>query len=450
LTAWYAAVLSGVLAVFATGFYLTHARSRLRAFDEELVRTSGLLARTVETELAEGSDLLVAAREALEDIALPGRSLAVFDAQGTLVAGDWPQGASFAAPPPDKGSAHATVKAASGELRAYRERRAFPGGGFEVGAAEPLLAIDRELAQLRRALGAAFLLSLALALAGGWWIARGALGPLRTMAGSAQRATGSAPGFRLEAPNPRDELGTLAASFNGLLARVDALLAQQRQFMADASHELRTPVSIARTALEVALGRPTRSADEYRDALRLVAAQMRRLSRLVDDLLTLARADAAGLRVEREPLYLDELVADVVSEARVLAAAKGVALGSAGATDVDTRGDERMLRQLFLNLLDNAIRHTPAGGKVELDLEVAGPLALVTVVDGGPGIPDGDRERVFERFVRLDGQHGDGAGLGLAIARAIAEAHGGSLALARSGPGGSAFEVRLPRMVPAA
>jgi signal transduction histidine kinase len=268
------------------------------------------------------------------------------------------------------------------------------------------------------------------------------------MAGEAQRATGSEPGFRLAAPNPVDELGALAASFNGLLTRLDAVLAQQRNFMADASHELRTPVSIARTALEVCLGRPSRSEGEYRDSLKVVAAQMRRLSRVVDDLLTLARADAAGLRVEREPLYLDEVVAEVVSEARVLAAAKGVTLGSAGATDVEARGDERMLRQLFLNLLDNAIRHTPEGGRVEVGLSVVEQGVEVTVSDGGPGIPDADRDRIFERFVRLDGRHApEGAGLGLPIARAIAEAHRGSLGLARSGPGGSTFVVRLPRLL---
>ena len=170
---------------------------------------------------------------------------------------------------------------------------------------------------------------------------------------------------------------------------------------------------------------------------------------MVDDLLTLARADAAGLRVEREPLYLDELVADVVSEARVLAAAKGVTLGSAGAADVEARGDERMLRQLLLNLLDNAIRHTPGGGGSTWALSVVEQAVEVTVSDGGPGIPEADRERVFERFVRLDGQHsGEGAGLGLAIARAIAEAHQGSLALGAQRPRGQ--HLRGPAAPPAA
>ena len=345
--------------------------------------------------------------------------------------------------------AHATLETPGGPVRLYQSRHRHGETVFAVGAAESLGGVvEHELGFLRRALLGAFFGSLLLALAGGWWIARGALRPVGAMAAEARRATGSAPGFRLTPPNPKDELGTLASSFNGLLARLDAVLAQQKQFMADASHELRTPVSIARTALEVALGRASRPEEEYRDALRVVVGQMRRLTRVVDDLLTLARADAAGLRPEPLPLYLDELVAEVVAEAKVLAEAKSVTLGFEGSPDVEARGDERLLRQMLLNLLDNAIRHTPEGGRVQVRLAARDQAAEVAVTDGGPGIPEADRERVFERFVRLEGaRSGEGAGLGLAIARAIAEAHRGSLRLSRSDASGSTFLARLPLTV---
>ncbi|HSB62329.1 MAG TPA: HAMP domain-containing sensor histidine kinase, partial [Vicinamibacteria bacterium] len=248
-----------------------------------------------------------------------------------------------------------------------------------------------------------------------------------------------------------DELGLLARAFNDLLARLESALSQQRRFMADASHELRTPVSISRTAIEVTLGRRGRPEDEYRDCLGVVAGQMRRLTRIVEDLFTLARADAAGLTLERGPLYLDELVADCVEEVKVLAVPKGVALYRKGEGDLEIRGDERRLRQMLVNLLDNAVRHTPAGGWVRVDLVTRADAVELAVTDSGEGVPEGERERVFERFVRLDpSRPGEGAGLGLPIARAIAEAHGGTLVLARSDGSGSTFLARLPLPGPAA
>jgi signal transduction histidine kinase len=163
------------------------------------------------------------------------------------------------------------------------------------------------------------LLTLVVAGAGGWWIARGALRPLEAMAAEARGITERTPGSRLASPNPRDELAQLTRAFNDLLGRLEGALAQQRQFMADASHEVRTPVSIARTSIDVTLGKGGRAEDEYGDALLVVREQMRRLTRIVDDLFALSRADAAGLPLDRRPLYLDELVDDCVRQNRVLA-----------------------------------------------------------------------------------------------------------------------------------
>jgi signal transduction histidine kinase len=264
------------------------------------------------------------------------------------------------------------------------------------------------------------------------------------MAGDAARITDRTPGRRLHAPHPRDELGTLARAFNDLLGRLESAMAQQRQFMADASHELRTPVSIARTAIDVA-GGPGRPEAEYLDALGVIARQMRRLSRIVDDLFTLARADATGFPLQRAPLYLDELVADCVKEARVLAAEKPVALEWTGPADLEIDGDERLLRQMLMNLLHNAVRHTPPAGRTRVEITAGEGVVSVDVADSGPGVAEGDRERIFQRFVRLDpARSGEGAGLGLPIARAIAEAHGGTLVLARSNGAGSVFRVTIP------
>jgi heavy metal sensor kinase len=267
------------------------------------------------------------------------------------------------------------------------------------------------------------------------------------MAAQAGRISERTPGQRLAPGHPEDELGRLAKAFNDLLARLEAALATQRQFMADAAHELRTPVSVARTAAEVALSRERRAEDEYRDALAVVDDQMRRLARIVEDMFLLARADAVGLPLQPGPLYLDELVADCVRDAALLAAEKHVRVEWQGDGELEAVGDESLLRRMLANLLDNAVRHTPAAGRVQVGLAARPDEFEVAVTDGGPGIPDAQRERIFERFVRLDEARGrsQGAGLGLSIARTIAETHGGSLVLARSDAGGSTFVIRLPR-----
>ena len=163
-------------------------------------------------------------------------------------------------------------------------------------------------------------------------------------------------------------------------------------------------------------------------------------------MLTLARADATGLPLDPRPLYLDELASGCVEQMKVLAGPRAVALHWRGDTEVEVLGDERLLRQLLDNLLHNAIRHTPGGGAVSVEVAASDGVADLTVTDGGGGIPAAERERIFERFVRLDPSRagGDGAGLGLPIARAIAEAHGGTLVLARSDASGSSFRARLP------
>lgn len=317
---------------------------------------------------------------------------------------------------------------------------------YLVGVAESLASLERELRGLRRALLGLVASALLLAAGGGFWLARDALRPVALMAEEARRISDRTPGSRLTAPRSRDELSVLAEAFNDLVGRLEKALAQQRQFMADASHELRTPVSVARTAIEVSLARSGRVEAEYRNSLGVVGEQMRRLSRLVEDMFTLARADVAPLPLEVERLYLDELVAGCILEARLLGAEKGVGLTWSGPQDLEVNGDERRLRQMLMNLLGNAVRHTPPGGSVQVELAApAGPFEI-SVSDGGGGVPEAERERIFERFVRLDASRrtADGAGLGLPIARVIAEAHGGSLVLSRSDPSGSTFLVRLP------
>jgi signal transduction histidine kinase len=216
--------------------------------------------------------------------------------------------------------------------------------------------------------------------------------------------------------------------------------------MADASHELRTPVSAARTAADVTLSQAHRDEDEYRDALAIVLAQTRRLGRLVDDMFVLARADAAGYPLLLRTCFIDEVLEECAGAARVLASATGVRLETSLQNHVVAQADGALVRQLAMNLLENAVKHTPEGGRVRLSLRAAGGCAEIAVSDTGGGIPPSERERIFERFVRLDAARSntDGAGLGLPIARWIAESHQGTVTLDESGPSGSTFVARLP------
>jgi hypothetical protein len=205
---------------------------------------------------------------------------------------------------------------------------------------------------------------------------------------------------RLPVANPRDELGQLAVTFNELLSRLNAAFAQQRRFMADASHELRTPLSVMNTTAQVTLEKARRDESEYRDAIAIMAEQTRRLACIVEDMFTLARVDAGRRKLHETSFYLDELIAETVRAARVLAVRKGVTVAFAHPAETPYFGDEGLLRQMVLNLLDNAIRHTPAAGTVSLQLGRQDSSHLITVADTGAGIPVEAQPHIFERFYR--------------------------------------------------
>jgi signal transduction histidine kinase len=286
------------------------------------------------------------------------------------------------------------------------------------------------------------MVGLVVAAVGGWFIGRQTLKPLTRMAGQAQHINERNPTERLTAPPVNDELGDLAGSFNELLDRLAAALNFQRQFMADASHELRTPVSVVRTATQVALSQHIRANEEYRESLAIIGEQATRLSRLVDAMFLLSRAEAHGVPLRPEFLNLDDLVAESVRAVRVLADERHVQVRIAGDEEIGLTADDALLRQMVGNLLDNAIRHAAPGGHVSATLERSVGQVTLRITNDGDGIPPDHQSRVFERFVRLGDS--EGAGLGLPIARWIATAHKGTLVLERSEPGRTTFAVTLP------
>jgi heavy metal sensor kinase len=324
---------------------------------------------------------------------------------------------------------------------------------YVVMASQSLEDVQDELASVQRILMWSIPIGLGLAAIGGWALARRALSPVVSMAEQARRIGATHLDRRLPVANERDELGRLALTFNELLDRLGRAFDQQRQFMADASHELRTPLMAIRSAADVTLQREQRDAQEYRAALGLVAEQGRRLSRLVDDMFTLARADAGHAPLQKRTFYLDELTAEIARAGTQIGSARGVTVSVEGGGETPFYADEELLRRLLTNLVDNAIRYSPDGGSVRLSLDCDEQWCRIAISDAGPGIPVDAQAHIFDRFYRADrsrtqAQSGDGAGLGLAISRWIAEAHGGSLTLERSSPEGSTFVVKLPVATP--
>lgn len=298
-------------------------------------------------------------------------------------------------------------------------------------------------------------LLLVTASAGGYFLAKRSLSPVGAMGARAAEISATTLGERLPVVTPGDELGVLGTVINSLLDRLERSFSQQRRFMADASHELRTPVAILRTEADVTLARDQRSESEYRSAMGIVQSASDRLSRIVDDLFLLARVDVESVSPQFRVVQLQEVVHDATRSVHGLAEQRGVTLTLGQVVDAPVRGDPDLLHRLFLNLLDNAIKFTPAGGRVTIDLsaQAGGRQYVVNVIDTGPGIPVEAQKRVFERFFRVDPARSrtevsgtSGAGLGLSIALWVAETHGGTLEVVESKPGRTVFRVQLPAL----
>jgi two-component system OmpR family sensor kinase len=317
-----------------------------------------------------------------------------------------------------------------------------------VATLQPLRAHEKSLFEAELGLLFGLPVLIAASTAAGFVLARKSLLPVSVMTDRAATISATNLHARLPVPRQRDELGRLALVFNDLLDRLEGAFEDQRRFMADASHELRTPVAVISGESELALARTGRSASELRDALGVIREESRRLAEIVNDLFLLARTDAGQRVSQTQDLYLADLVEECVRAARTLAATRQVTVDmEATPGDLPIRGDEGLLRRLVMNLLDNAVKHTPVRSRILVSLARDDGRYIIDVTDGGPGIPASEQPFIFERFYRARADtseaKGDGAGLGLAIARGIARAHGGDVTLVRSDADGSVFRVSL-------
>jgi signal transduction histidine kinase len=307
------------------------------------------------------------------------------------------------------------------------------------------LVNQRTLKELRNysfgALGVLFVASLGV----GWVVAGRVLKPIGRITSVAREIQATDLSRRIELPGPDDELKQLADTFDAMLARLDAAFAAQRQFVADASHELRNPLAIIRTNVDVALADPHTSPDDLRHTMTVVKRASDRMARLVDDLLALARRQQPT--VEHEPVDLGAAVAEASDDFVVPAAARRIVLDRAIAPGVVVDGDWDALKRAVANLLENAVRLAPEGSRVRLAVGSEGDRAWIAVADEGPGIAVEDQEHVFDRFWRADkarSRADGGTGLGLAIVRQIAESHGGQVRLHSKVGVGSSFVIWLP------
>jgi heavy metal sensor kinase len=340
-----------------------------------------------------------------------------------------------------------TTNLDSNQYRVALSRVRLRGETFEIHAAVPTEPFDQALDRFRLIERETLPLVVLLASLLGYWLSGKSLAPVDRIIRSAEQIGVGNLSRRLEVPEPRDELRRLTETLNAMLGRIEASFRRITQFTADASHDLRTPVAVMRTTAEIALRRP-RIQEEYREALRRILATSVETSDLLESLLTLARADAGAAGLEMHPLDLALEVRKAQEQASVLASEKSLRLTlRTPETPVWVRADAIAIHRLLLILIDNALKYTPAGGRCEVTLTRTADLAYIAVTDTGIGIAEGELDTIFERFRRADrarSRDTPGAGLGLAIARWIAQMHGGAITAESKVGCGSVFRVQLP------
>jgi heavy metal sensor kinase len=456
LTLWYVLVFGALLSAFSLVIYVALSRDLYSRLDMTLAGTVRSVAGSFQSETSEnGGDAAGGAADALGSLQLSDADAAVYQGGHLLGRASAPEGTPPAPFDPE------SLAAVDGQV----SYRTLDGYGREGGrqavlavrvngqpdcyivVTESLYDVAERLEALRRIFFFGLPAMLAAAGLGGFVMARKSLAPVVAMSNQAEQIGARNLHERLLVRNENDELGRLAAVFNELLSRLERSFTGMRTFMADASHELRTPISIIRGEADVALSHE-RDPEEYQEALAIIQEEAQRLSHLVDDLLALARADAGQRPPLFEELYLNDLVEECCRVTKVLAAQKGVALELRPADDIPFRGDQDLLKRMTLNLLDNAIKYTPSGGTVTVALASDGAAVKLVVADTGIGIPADLAPKIFERFFRVNkarSRADGGTGLGLAIARWAAETHNGTIEVTSSPGQGSSFTVRLPR-----
>ncbi len=448
LTLWYLLIFGSLLVVFSIYMYSLVSSDMHKRFDYSLLRTSQSMANYF-SEFSNRDNVELEARETINSLKEGRESAAIFREARLLAANNDDVVAAVKATrildaaPTDRKTTYAT----EGELN--KRLVVFPfqyqGLNYVSAVLEPLDKLEGEIGHIRKLFLVGFSAVLLLAAVGGFLLAQKSLEPMVTISAQAEHINARNLSERLKVANAGDELGRLAGVFNALLSRLDTSFEVMREFMADASHELRTPLTIIHGEAQVSLSHD-HTAEEYRQSLAIVRDQAKRMAGIVSDMLALARADAGEQQLATEDLYLNDLVTESCHAAQTLVVQKGIELKCEPCDDLLFHGNEELLRRMIVNLVDNAIRYTPAGGTVSVKLSCERPVARLTVSDTGIGIPPESIDRVFDRFYRVRdprAQANGGSGLGLSIVKLAAESHHGSVNVVSQPGHGSTFTVNL-------
>jgi heavy metal sensor kinase len=456
LTLWYAVTLGVILFLFSALLYLKLRDQLYREVDGELLAIAESLASPTLAPFRDSSPAVF--DQVLEDFL------------GARIKGKYVQFLSVSG----EAGAHATnLKGFKLRLSQSDLRKALLGNTVytttKYGGSRPLRVIsypifdnnnltmivqagtalqdaEDRLHQILMVFSVSIPAALILFSCGGWFLAGRALKPVDLITRTAQKISVENLSQRLEVVNQNDEIGRLATTFNTTLARLEDSFIRTRQFSVDVSHELRTPLTILRGETEVGL-KWIREPEEFRQILQSNLEEINRMSGIIEYMLDLSKAEAGDLSLDLRELDLKDLLAEQVQSVRLLAREKHVNLVFEGNRSVFVKADEMHLRQVFRNLLDNAVQYTSAGGEVRLAVDVAGSRVKVTVLDTGIGIPAESLPKIFDRFYRVDKArnraHG-GSGLGLSLAKSFVEAHGGTIEVSSEPGQGSVFTVYLP------
>ena len=441
LSVWYSLVLLAGLCLFGGGIWVVVSHGLRASLDESLAAQAKGVTTVIQSEFAEGHQQQL--REELVEYAAAtpeGNLIEIRDPRGQSIV-------SSKAVTLEGQGGFAVQTNGSHRYRTWTTATTVDGQAYRILVATPLDGTEATLRRLRMLLFWTAPGVLLIASLGGYWMSRRALAPVDAIMQAARSIGIQNLSQRLDVPATGDELQRLSETWNGMLARLESAVQRLSQFTADASHELRTPIALIHTTAELALRRE-RSEEVYRDALRQVLTETERMARLVEDLLSLARADVGLPALPLERIELTPLVLDVCQQGEVLARERQLEMSTeAPDQPVYVEANDPALRRLLLLLVDNAVKYTPAGGRITVSVGCDPNGATIAVRDTGIGIPEAALPRVFDRFYRADdsrNRNAGGTGLGLSIAKWIADRHHASLEAESQAGQGATFRVRFP------
>lgn len=455
LTLWYGSALALILLLFAVALYLVMSRALREQVDASLDEAAAVAIRTLGEHRFGPFLIFEDLSQDFPEIALLDKFFQIFGPAGQVTI----QSSNIQSReiPLSQSAFRASIEGES-TFESVKFKKGVPLRllSVPIRQGEQLVNIlrvgtslqptDRMLRRLLVGLYIASPVALLVSLMGGWFLAGRALRPVHAITQAARRIAAGDWSQRIQTPHSNDEIGQLASTFNDMIGRLEVSFKQIRQFSADASHELRTPLTITKGETELALRRP-RQTEDYRVVLESNLEEIDRMSRIVDELLFLSRADLGEIKLKMFPVQLDDLVREIQQQAMVLGMERHVQAVLNAVEPVLIQGDDLRLRELLLNLVDNAVKYSYEGQTVELALVVEGSQAKIMVRDHGIGIAPENQARVFDRFYRTDEARAHGAkgtGLGLAICKWIVEVHHGTIELDSTVHGGSCFTVFLP------